>query len=163
MRTEVNSYIDSNTSQAARLFFRTCLESSPVIERSYGPSPSAKRAEGGQVQLHQLKRTMLQAALEKTSDVRLLKRLCGAANEAAELAWAARHPLQVFPGLFEELVQRVRAGCQPRSESGSVGAGMAPVCRAQDRRPAYLPVSLVETGSALRRSNACWTNSAGRA
>ena len=117
MRTEVGSYIDPNTPLATRLFFRSCLESSPARVNTKVASPSAQRnrGDGAHVQLHELKRTMLQAVLEETCDAGLLKRLCGAANQAAELAWATSHPLLVFPCLFEELVQGVRIESQSRS------------------------------------------------
>jgi hypothetical protein len=110
MRTEAGSYFDANMPLATRLFFRSCLESSPICVHTKLSSPGAGRncGDGAHVQLHELKRTLLQAVLEESCDAGLLKRLCGAANEAAELAWATSHPLLVFPCLFEELVQRVR-------------------------------------------------------
>jgi hypothetical protein len=46
-------------------------------------------------QLHQLKRKLLRAALEETPEARLFQRLCGAANQAAEMAWTAPCPLLV--------------------------------------------------------------------
>jgi hypothetical protein len=126
MRTEVSSCIDPRRPVATRLFFRTCLESSPIRIETGAFRPSVQRTRGGgaQVQLHQLKSRMLEAALKETSDVRLSKRLCGAANEAAELAWAACHPLLVFPCLFEELVQRARTECQLHPEAGPAESGM---------------------------------------
>ena len=59
-------------------------------------------------QLQQLKRKLLRAALEETPDAALFKRLCGAANDAADCAGATARPLLVFPCLFQELVQDVR-------------------------------------------------------
>ena len=59
-------------------------------------------------QLHPLKRKLLRAALEETPENGLLKRLCGAANQAVELAWATSYPLLVFPHLFDEMVTAVR-------------------------------------------------------
>lgn len=59
-------------------------------------------------QLQQLKRKLLRAALEETPDAALFKRLCGAANDAADGASATARPLLVFPCLFQELVQDVR-------------------------------------------------------
>ena len=59
--------------------------------------------------LHQLKRKLLQSALETTPNARLFKRLCGAANRAADLAWATPYPLLVFPCLFEEMAEAMRA------------------------------------------------------
>jgi hypothetical protein len=117
MKTEMASYISPNTPLATRLFFRSCVESSPnVVEpKPVTTSPEKKRQDGAHMQLHQLKRTLLQAVLEETCDAVLLKRLCGAANEAAELAWATSQPLLVLPCLFEELAQRVRTECRARS------------------------------------------------
>jgi len=59
-------------------------------------------------QLHQLKRKLLRAALEETPETGSFKRLCGAANQAAQLAWATSHPLLVYPCLFDEMVRAVR-------------------------------------------------------
>src|SRR6266404_846134 len=59
-------------------------------------------------QLHQLKRKLLRVALEETPETELFKRLSGAANQAAELAWATSYPLLVFPHLFDEMVKAVR-------------------------------------------------------
>jgi len=59
-------------------------------------------------QLHQLKRKLLRGALEETPETELFKRLCGAANQAAELAWATSNPLLVYPSLFDEMVTAVR-------------------------------------------------------
>jgi hypothetical protein len=117
MRTEMARYMDPNTPLATRLFFRSCVESSPSSVES-SPTvalPPKRRGDGAHLQLHQLKRTLLQSALEETCDAGLLKRLCGAANEAAELAWATSQPLLVFPCLFEELMERVRAEFLSRS------------------------------------------------
>jgi len=61
-----------------------------------------------QSQLHQLKQKLLHNTLIGTAEVGLFKTICGAANQAAELAWNERHPLLVFPCLFEELVQIAR-------------------------------------------------------
>lgn len=58
-----------------------------------------------QPQLHQLKQNLLHAVLEKTNNAALFKQICGAANRAAELAWATAFPLLVFPCLFDEMVQ----------------------------------------------------------
>jgi hypothetical protein len=111
MRTEIASYMDPNLPLAMRLFFRSCVESSPSsVDANVAPDmPQKRRGDGAHLQLYQLKRTLLQSVLEETCDTALLKRLCGAANEAAELAWATSQPLLVFPCLFEELAERVRA------------------------------------------------------
>ncbi len=111
MKTEIASYMDPSTPLAMRLFFRSCVESAPKsLDSSAAVAvPQRRRADGTHLQLHQLKRTLLQCVLEETCDAALLKRLCGAANEAAELAWATSEPLLVFPCLFDELVERVQA------------------------------------------------------
>jgi len=59
--------------------------------------------------LHQLKGQMLRAAFESTSNGQMLKKLCGAANEAEELAWETDYPLLLLPCLFEELAEKIRA------------------------------------------------------
>jgi hypothetical protein len=164
MRIKVSSFIDANMSQATRLFFRTCLESSPIpAETSFRRPAQAKPGDGAQVQLHHLKRAMLQAVLAKTSEVGLLKRFCGAANEAAELAWISRHPLLAFPGLFEGLIQKVRTEYQAQVQSGEPASSIAAVCQTDHDCQAYLRVSVADTGVALRRSNVFSTKSAGRA
>lgn len=104
------SYLES-------LFSRSCLESAPArVERApvplFGATRSSSRAHS---QLHQLKRNLLRTALDETPEPRLFKRLCGAANQAAELAWATDFPLLVFPGLFEELIRAVRMQVQPEA------------------------------------------------
>ncbi|MDR3459340.1 MAG: hypothetical protein P4N60_18065 [Verrucomicrobiae bacterium] len=80
--------------QREQAYCCSCLESSPG-----GPGSRT------QSQLHQLKRKLLYLALEKTSEPKLFKTLCGAANQAADLAWNTSFPLLVFPGLFEELTR----------------------------------------------------------
>jgi hypothetical protein len=127
MKTEIASYMDPNTPLAMRLFFRSCVESSPnfVEPKPVLALPQNRHADGAHVQLHQLKRALLQAVLEETCDAGLLKRLCGAANEAAELAWTTAHPLLVFPCLFEELADRVRTEYRSRPGWTSQAPGMA--------------------------------------
>jgi hypothetical protein len=117
MKIEIASYMDPNTPVAMRLFLRSCVESAPrFVELKPVSALTEKRlGEGAHVQLHQLKRALLQTVLEETCDAGLLKRLCGAANEAAELAWATADPLLVFPCLFEELAQRARTEYQSQS------------------------------------------------
>jgi hypothetical protein len=58
-----------------------------------------------QSQLHQLKQKLLHLALEDANEAGLFKPICGAANQAAELAWNVPFPLLVFPCLFDELVR----------------------------------------------------------
>jgi len=72
-------------------------------------------------QLHQLKRKLLREALEAAPEAQFFKRLCGAANQAADLAWMTSHPLLVLPCLFEEHVQQLHHDFEARqfTESGS--------------------------------------------
>ncbi len=97
-----------------RLFSRSCLESAPAHHECNGllPFAATRSSSRAHAQLHQLKRNLLRAALEETPEAGLFKRLCGAANQAAELAWSTEFPLLVFPDLFEELVCGVRTRFQ---------------------------------------------------
>jgi hypothetical protein len=69
------------------------------------------------IDLHQLKLKLLESTLETTSNARLFKRLCGAANQAAELAWATPFPLLVVPCLFEEMAEAIRAPSQKTADA----------------------------------------------
>jgi hypothetical protein len=61
-----------------------------------------------QSQLHQLKQKLLHVALEEANEPGLFKRICGAANQAAEQARRNTFcPLLVFPCLFEDLIRTV--------------------------------------------------------
>jgi len=93
-------------------FFRSCLESSPapVEPRPFSTLGVRRPRDRTHSQLHQLKRKLLRATLEETPETESFKRLCGAANQAAELAWATHYPLLVFPCLFEEMAN---AGSRP--------------------------------------------------
>src|SRR5882724_3446071 len=90
--------------------FRLRLESSPpdVEPKLFAPFRATRPSDRTHSQLHQLKRRLLRAALEETPETGLFKRLGGAANQAAELAWATAYPLLVFPHLFDEMVKAVR-------------------------------------------------------
>ena len=93
------------------LFYRMCLESAPRPDQwQPDPCPPAKRpGSRTQSQLYQLKRKLLRVTLEEADgEARLFKQICGAANQAAELAWTESCPLLIFPCLFEELVQVAR-------------------------------------------------------
>ena len=96
--------------QVNQLFSRSCLESSPsdVEPKPFAPFHASRPVGRTHSQLHQLKRKLLRAALKETPDTGSFKRLCGAAHQAAQLAWATSHPLLVFPHLFEEMVKAVR-------------------------------------------------------
>jgi hypothetical protein len=85
---------------------RGCLETS-ITSRSAPPTGWVGQSRVKPMELHQLKRRLLRAALQETSDVILSKRLCGAANQAADLAWSTANPLLVFPCLFEEMTNKV--------------------------------------------------------
>lgn len=94
-----------------QVFFRSsCLESSPRPTAPTHVSFSTETclSNRAQFQLHQLKQKLLHIALEEANEVGLIKRVCGAANQAAEMAWSVPCPLLVFPCLFEELVQIAR-------------------------------------------------------
>ncbi len=102
------------------LFFRSFLESSParVEPRPFStPFGVAHPRDRAHSQLHQLKRKLLRAVLEETLEIGLFKRLCGAANQAAELAWATSDPLLVYPCLFDEMVMAVRERFQQEQVS----------------------------------------------
>jgi len=89
---------------------RSWLESSParVEPRPFSTLGTTHPSDRAHSQLHQLKRKLLRVALEETPETGLFKRLCGAANQAAELAWATSNPLLVYPCLFDEMVMAVR-------------------------------------------------------
>ena len=89
---------------------RSWLESSParVEPKPFSALGTAHPSDRTHAQLHQLKRKLLRVALEETPETGLFKRLCGAANQAAELAWATSNPLLVYPSLFDEMVLVVR-------------------------------------------------------
>ena len=96
------------------LLFRSSLESSPlrVESRPFSTFGATRPSSRMHSQLHQLKRKLLRAALEETPETGSFKRLCGAANQAADLAWATANPLLVFPCLLDEMVKTVREGFQ---------------------------------------------------
>jgi len=97
-------------------FFRSCLESSPadVEPKQFAPFQASRPGSRAHSQLHQFKRKLLRAVLKEASETGSFKRLCGAANQAAELAWATSHPLLVFPHLFDEMVKAVRERFQQK-------------------------------------------------
>jgi len=93
---------------------RSWLESSParVEPKPFSALRTAHPSDRTHAQLHQLKRKLLRVALEETPETGVFKRLCGAANQAAELAWATSNPLLVYPSLFDEMVLAVRGRFQ---------------------------------------------------
>ncbi len=101
---------------------------------------TAVSGNGGRAltQLHQLKRRLLREALEAAPETKFFKRLCGAANQAADLAWATSHPLLVFPCLFDEQVRRLHSDFEERqfTESGP-WAAPAPVDFRPESEGAY--------------------------
>jgi hypothetical protein len=101
--------------------FRSYVEWSPapVELRQFAISRAARSSDRTHSQLHQLKRKLLQGALEETPETGLFKRICGAANQAAALAWGTSHPLLVFPLLFEEMIKAVRELSYPGSPSAN--------------------------------------------
>ncbi len=91
-------------------FLRSWLESSPagVEPKPFSTFKTTRPSDRTHSQLHRLKRKLLRAALEETPETGTFKQLCGAANQAADLAWATSHPLLVFPHLFDEMVTAAR-------------------------------------------------------
>lgn len=69
--------------------------------------PSAAAAPIRTSPLQELKLRLLRPLLAVTSDPDLCRRLCGAANQAAEQAWETPHPLLFFPCLFEEMTAAI--------------------------------------------------------
>jgi len=102
-----------------RLLLRSFLESSLTCTGlPQMPLVSETRFRAcAHTDLHQLKRKLLESALERTSNARLFKRLCGAANQAADLAWATPYPLLVFPCLFEEMAEELRASSEKNTDA----------------------------------------------
>ena len=92
------------------LIVRTSLESLPARgdQKPGSHSPTAQTSAACDVPLHLLKRRLLLDALEQTPDAGLFKRLCGAANQAADLAWGTSAPVLTFPAFFEDLVRSIR-------------------------------------------------------
>ena len=92
------------------LIARSCFESSPVslAPKRVATSAPTQRGDRTHSQLHQLKQKSLHAMLVATTEEVFFKPLCGAANQAAELAWDSPYPLLVFPCLFEELAQALQ-------------------------------------------------------
>ncbi len=110
-RTAQHNYLE-------RMFSRSCLESSPasLAPRRVTFTLPVRAGDRTHSHLHQLKQRLLHAVLEETGEVGLFKRICGAANQAAELAWDTPCPLLVFPCLFEDLVQIAREQFQTEDQ-----------------------------------------------
>jgi len=91
-------------------FVRSRLETCPerVRPRPFAPFLQCSSRDRRHTHLHQLKRKLLRAALEQTPDPGMFKRICGAANQAMDVAWATDEPLLFFPCLFDEMVARTR-------------------------------------------------------
>jgi len=68
-----------------------------VLNRAVLDSRTAQPSGRAHSQLHQLKRKLLPPRLGRNAGDWFVKRLCGAANQAAELAWATSNPLLVYP------------------------------------------------------------------
>src|SRR5262249_4661757 len=115
-----------------RLLCRSFMESSLALT---GVPPKPLVSEIGfrthaHIDLHQLKLKLLQSTLETTSNVRLFKRLCGAANQAADLAWATPFPLLVFPSLFEEMAEEIRDNSKKTADAVGCGSKARALCPA---------------------------------
>jgi len=132
--------------------FRLRLESLParVEPNLFAPFPFRATRPTGRTysQLHQLKRKLLRSALEETPETVSFKRLCGAANQAAELAWATSYPLLVFPCLFDEMVKAVRERFQHEqiSDAQSSLTSLEADLRFEDIHP-FPTIDLISTGS----------------
>jgi hypothetical protein len=95
-----------------RLFTRTCVETAATVASAgegWTTFFGARPANPARTPLLQLKRNLLFHALENTVEPELVKQLCGGANEALALAWETPEPLLVFPCLFAEITERIRA------------------------------------------------------
>jgi len=92
-----------------QVFVRACLETSPAPGDCKAKFRSRRidAPEQPDMQLHVLKRRILWSALEEASDLGLSKRLCGAANRAADMAWSTPAPALTFPGFFEDLAREI--------------------------------------------------------
>jgi len=130
--------------------FRSGLESSParVEPRPFSTLGTTRPSDRTHSQLHQLKRKLLCAALEETPETGSFKRLCGVANQAAELAWDTSYPLLVFPHLFDEMVKAVRERFQQEqfSDSQSSLTSLEADLRFEDIHP-FPTIDLISTGS----------------
>ncbi|SPE44750.1 hypothetical protein SBA7_500005 [Candidatus Sulfotelmatobacter sp. SbA7] len=89
------------------------LSSARVEPRPFSVFEASRPSSRTHSLLHQLKRKLLRAALAEMPETGSFKQLCGAANQAADLAGATSHPLLVFPHLFDEMVTAVRERFQP--------------------------------------------------
>ena len=138
------------------VFFRSFLESSPArveprpFSAPFGTTHPSDRAHS---QLHQLKRKLLRAVLEESPEIGLFKRLCGAANQAAELAWATSQPFLVYPCLFDELVNEVRERFQQEqiSEAQSSLTSLDADLRFEDTHSVSRASGPISTGSVSGR------------
>ena len=99
-----------NSAYPIELIVRTSLESLPTrgTHGSGSYSHTFQATGTAEVPLHLLKRRLLLTALEQTPDAGLFKRLCGAANQAADLAWETNAPVLNFPTFFEDLVRSIQ-------------------------------------------------------
>lgn len=95
------------TPDREQMFVRACLESAPGDNKLGTMTFGGASEDQGCTQLHHLKQKVLYAAL-RTTPPAVHKRLCGAANAAAELAWDTEAPLVVFQQLFEEMTSSLR-------------------------------------------------------
>jgi hypothetical protein len=131
-----------------RLFVRSCMESSPrPIELRC--SVSFRRMYStpkGFWQLYQLKEKLLHAALEDIAEPVLSKKLCGAAQQAAKLAWSTPFPALIFPCLFQELAQaaceqfRLEQASQAHAQPAPQGPRELPVEISSPSRPCPIQI-----------------------
>jgi len=133
---------------------RSWLESLParVEPNLFAPFPFRATRPTGRTysQLHQLKWKLLRSALEETPETVSFKRLCGAANQAAELAWANSYPLLVFPCLFDEMIKAVRGRFQ-HEQISDVQSSLASL----DADLRFESIHSVSRGSDLTSTGGC--------
>ena len=142
--TARNYYVDES-------LVRSWLESSParVEPKPFSAFEASRPSSRAHSQLHQLKRKLLRAELEATPETGLFKRLCRAANQAAELAWATCYPVLLYPCLFDEMLKAVRDRFQQEqiSEARSSLASLETVLKMGGAGDPPAPVGDPPTGT----------------
>ena len=98
----------TSTLNAERTFLCSCLESAPqgaqLRNFDLWADPGQPRTP---TRLHLLKQKLLEKVLEQTALPHVQRKLCGAANIAAEMVWDTACPLLLFPCLFEEMAANI--------------------------------------------------------
>ena len=131
--------------------FLSRLESSPTDfePKVFAPFRASRPSSRTHSQLHQLKRKLLRAALQETPETGSFKRICRAANQAVERAWATSYPLLVFPHLFDEMLKAVRDRFQQEqiSDAQSSLTSLEPVLKMGGAGDPPAPVGDPPTGT----------------